>query len=66
MTFLDAKKVIETATACSSYKPDRPPRTASGTSWRVTGEDTEGTETRLGVETFEDHLGKRMILITIM
>ena len=66
LTFLDAKKVVETATACIPYKPDRPPRTTSGTSWRVIGEDTEGTETKLGVEAFEDQLGRRVILITIM
>lgn len=39
---------------------------AGGTSWRLTGQATDGTEAMVGAEAFQDQLGKRVIVITIM
>ena len=36
-----------------------------GTAWRITGPDHEGDETSVGVETFVDHLGRRLLIITV-
>ncbi|MBK6519752.1 MAG: hypothetical protein IPM79_39785 [Polyangiaceae bacterium] len=55
---------IKNATACSEYVPDRPLLT-NGTSWRITGPDDEGVSTSVGVETFVDHLGNRLLIITV-
>lgn len=55
---------IKNATTCSSYLPDRPLLT-DGTSWRITGLDHEGVSTSVGVETFVDHLGNRLLIITV-
>lgn len=60
----DAKKIIATATACEPYLDGTP--LANGTSWRVTGTALDGTLAKLGVEAFRDHLGRQIILITIM
>lgn len=60
----DAKKIIATATSCSEY-PDAT-ILAGGTSWRVTGTALDGTTAKVGVEAYKDHLGKQIILITIM
>ncbi|MFI5298266.1 MAG: hypothetical protein ACHREM_09230 [Polyangiales bacterium] len=60
----DAKKIIATATACEPYTGQ--PLRADGTSWRVTGKALDGSTAKLGVEAFLDHLGKRVIFITIM
>lgn len=55
---------IKNATTCSPYSPDRPLLT-DGTSWRITGPDHEGDATSVGVETFVDHLGNRLLIITV-
>lgn len=60
----DAKKIIATATSCAEY-PDAT-ILAGGTSWRVTGTALDGTTAKVGVEAYKDHLGKQIILITIM
>ena len=60
----DAKKIIATATSCERYQDGTP--LAGGTSWRVTGTALDGTVAKLGVEAFKDHLGRQIILITIM
>jgi hypothetical protein len=39
---------------------------ADGTCWRVTGTALDGTGAKIGVEAFRDHLGRQVILITIM
>src|SRR5690349_2753952 len=60
----DAKKIIATAISCAAY-PDAT-LLAGGTSWRVTGTALDGTTAKVGVEAYKDHLGKQIILITIM
>lgn len=60
----DAKKIIATAMSCAEY-PDAT-LLAGGTSWRVTGTALDGTTAKVGVEAYKDHLGKQIILITIM
>jgi len=63
-TVFDAKRIIGTASVCEPYEADRV--LAGGTSWRLTGTATDGSVAKVGVEAFRDHLGKRVILITIM
>jgi hypothetical protein len=55
---------IRNATSCIVYIPDRKPL-ACGTCWRITGPDAEGEVTSVGVETFVDHLGRRLLVITV-
>jgi hypothetical protein len=55
---------LNNAHTCVAFVPDRPPLT-SGTSWRITGPDHEGDETSVGVEAFTDHLGRRLLIITV-
>ncbi len=55
---------VRNATKCVAYVPARPALTG-GTSWRITGLDHIGEEVSLGVEAFEDHLGRRCLLITV-
>jgi hypothetical protein len=40
--------------------------TSGGTNWRVTGPDSEGEELTIGVEAYQDHLGRRALLITVI
>ena len=63
-TVFDAKRIVVTATACVSYQGG--PALAGGTSWRIAGRAADESEAMLGVEAFRDHLGNRVILITIM
>jgi hypothetical protein len=63
-SIFDAHRVVETATACESY--DAPRTFAGGTAWRVTGTDLKEAEAMVGVEAFKDHLGRRVLLVTIM
>ncbi|MDX2092984.1 MAG: hypothetical protein SFX73_34385 [Kofleriaceae bacterium] len=60
----DAKKVVATATACIPYADG--PVLAGGTTWRVVGTDLDGATAQLGVEAYKDHLGKWVIVVTIM
>lgn len=60
----DVKKIIATATACVPYKDG--PNLADGTGWRVVGTDLDGNAGKVGVEAYKDHLGKQVILITVM
>lgn len=55
---------IKNATACEAYVPSRPSLT-DGTSWRITGPDHDGEVTSVGVETFIDQLGQRLLIITV-
>ena len=55
---------VKNATACLPYTPDNGDR-MGGTSWRILGPDHEGEEITLGVETFVDHLGRRVLLLTV-
>ena len=58
-----AKRVIKTATSCTPY-PTQPLR-AGGTAWTVKGTDLDGQMTEVGVEACRDHLGRRVILVTV-
>lgn len=58
----DVKRAIRLATSCVPY--NEPPRNG-GTCWRVTGPDYDGDDTSVGVEAFQDHLGRRSILCTV-
>jgi hypothetical protein len=55
---------LATATRVLPYEPERGPL-AGGTSWRIFGEDFQGEETAIGVETFVDHTGERVLIITV-
>lgn len=63
-SIFDAKKIAATATVCEVYQDGTP--LAGGTCWRVTGTALDGTVAKLGVEAFRDHLGRQVIVITIM
>ena len=51
------------ASHCAAYAGGTP--LAGGTCWRIVGPDLDGEETTVGVEAFEDHLGRRVLLITV-
>ena len=55
---------IRNATTCVPYAPDEGPR-LGGTSWRIVGPDHNGEEITVGVETLVDHLGRRVLLLTV-
>jgi hypothetical protein len=55
---------IRNAHVCAAYVPDRG-SLAGGTSWRVMGKDHQGAEISVGLEAFVDHLGRRVLLITV-
>jgi hypothetical protein len=59
----DMKSIIKRATACEAY-PDGTPR-FGGTCWRMTGPSLDEIETALGVEVYVDHLGKRLVVVTV-
>jgi hypothetical protein len=63
-SIFDAKKIASTATNCEPYDDGKP--LAGGTCWRVGGTALDGMEAKLGVEAFRDHLGRQVIVITIM
>ena len=58
------RRVIETASSCEPYAPEHGPL-AGGTSWRIVGVDYADDETTVGVETYADHLGRRVLIITV-
>ncbi len=55
---------IRNATLCARYVPENGQLT-DGTAWRITGPDHLGETTSVGVETFVDHLGRRLLIITV-
>jgi len=55
---------IKNAKACVPYVP-RNGQLTDGAAWRLTGPDHEGEETSVGVETFVDHLGRRLMIVTV-
>ncbi len=57
------KHAISKATSCTTYR-DRAPSN-DGTQWRVIGPDLDGDDLTLGCEAFEDHLGRRVLLMTV-
>jgi hypothetical protein len=63
ITLRDAQNAIRRASHCAAYAGGTP--LAGGTCWRIVGPDLDGEETTVGVEAFEDHLGRRVLLITV-
>ena len=59
----DVKHAVANAASCDVYTGRAP--TAGGTNWRATGPDVGRVEMTIGVEAFEDHLGKRALVITV-
>jgi hypothetical protein len=55
---------IQRATSCVAYVRDGG-SLAGGTTWRIKGTDLSEEEVTLGVETFIDHLGRRLLLVTV-
>jgi hypothetical protein len=64
ITWRSAWYAIQRATTCVPYAPERG-SLAGGTSWRITGADLSDETVSVGVETFLDHLGRRVLLITV-
>jgi hypothetical protein len=65
ITIWDIKRVVATSTTCEAY-PGWQPLNDGGTSWRLTGTDSAGEDTKVGFEAFRNHLGKRVLLVTVM
>jgi hypothetical protein len=63
VTVADMKHIIKKATDCESYR-DGIPR-FGGTCWRVTGPSLDEITTSIGVEVYVDHLGKRVVIVTV-
>jgi hypothetical protein len=63
-TIFDAKRVIATATKCEPYASGQPRN--GGSCWRIFGEDLDGVMTGVGIELFRDHLGKVIVLVTLV
>ena len=63
ITAVDMRSIIKKATACEAYL-DGVPR-FGGTCWRVTGRSLDEIATVIGVEVYVDHLGKRLIIVTV-
>ena len=63
ITFRDARHAILHSTKCATYPSGKP--LAGGTCWRLWGPDLDGEETAVGFEAFEDHLGRRILLMTV-
>lgn len=63
-SIFDAKRIAVSASRCELYADGTP--LAGGSCWRVTGTALDGTVAKIGVEAFRDHLGRQVILITIM
>jgi hypothetical protein len=64
ITLDDLKRATAAATSCMPYS--EPPQ-HGGTSWRVYGPDVDGAcEIGVGYEAFRDHLGKRVVIVTVL
>jgi hypothetical protein len=64
VTVADMKSIIKNATGCEAYS-DGVPR-FGGTYWRVTGPSLDEISTTIGIEVYVDHLGKRLIIVTVL
>lgn len=62
ITLRDARHAILHATQSAPY--NREPL-AGGTCWRLWGLDLGGEDTAVGFEAFQDHLGRRLLLMTV-
>lgn len=60
----DWQNVVETATSCVAYRKWKPLH--GGTSWRLVGITIDGDGAAIGFEAYQDHMGRRALLITIM
>jgi hypothetical protein len=63
VTAADMKSIIKKATGCEAYTGGVP--RFGGTCWRVTGPSLDEVATAIGVEVYVDHLGKRLIIVTV-
>jgi hypothetical protein len=63
VTAADMKSIIKKATGCEAYAGGVP--RFGGTCWRVTGPSLDEIATAIGVEVYVDHLGKRLIIVTV-
>lgn len=64
VTLRDVKLAVRRATSCEAYTPERG-ALYGGTTWRVIGPDAEGDLLSVGIECFEDHLGQKVLLMTV-
>lgn len=64
ITWRSAWYALQRATSCVAYVRDGGPL-AGGTTWRITGTDLSDEAVTLGVETFVDHFGRRVLLVTV-
>lgn len=62
ISFQDARHAVVLAVRCAPY--ERAPL-AGGTCWRLWGPDLDEEETTIGFEAFKDHLGRRILLMTV-
>ncbi len=63
VTLQDLRVALLRATRCKPYTPAF--RHTDGTAWRVIGRDVDGDELTVGCEAFEDHVGRRVLVITV-
>ena len=63
VTAADMKHIIKKATDCEAYRAGVP--RFGGTCWRVTGPSLDEIATSLGVEVYVDHLGNRVVIVTV-
>jgi hypothetical protein len=63
ITAADMKSSIKKATGCEAHAGGIP--RFGGTCWRVTGPSLDEIATAIGVEVYVDHLGKRLIVVTV-
>jgi hypothetical protein len=63
VTAADMKNIIKKATTCEAYAAGVP--RFDGTCWRVTGPSLDEIATSIGVEVYIDHLGKRLVIVTV-
>jgi hypothetical protein len=62
ITLWELKQAVQRATSCVPYERKA---IAGGTSWRVVGTTRDGETLTVGIEAFVDHLGRRVLLITV-
>ncbi len=65
VTVADMKNIIKKANAsdCGPYREGIP--RFGGTCWRVTGPSLDEIATSVGIEVYVDHLGKRLVVVTV-
>ena len=63
-TVMEAKQLILSAVNCVPYAEGI--AKCGGTCWRISGLDSGGLPTGIGVEIYRDHLGKVVVMITVL